>query len=182
MSEDGPLQAAELLTWLDPDFLYQVPASLAVLVQGVRLTSRAVEGQHEPTAQRLAQRLLVDEGAEFADHLGVTAQRHVRGDPLLQNVEMERLEAEDLGLCELVEGKLREWRPAPEGQRAPERLGGSPGVTAVARPSRLLSITFGIPTSVVYREPLARNYGLCVRRHGTFTTAGHCLDHGPARR
>ena len=82
--EDRLLELAQIAPRLQPELLDERDARLAVGVQRLGLTARAIEGEHELAAQRLAQAMLADERLELAHHLGVASRRQVAFDALLQ--------------------------------------------------------------------------------------------------
>jgi hypothetical protein len=58
--------------------------------------------------------MLLDERFELRHELGVTTMFEVRLHSLLQGGEPHLLQMHDVRLGERFEGKVREWRPAPE--------------------------------------------------------------------
>ena len=72
-------------------------------------------------AGALAQRLGLDERLELGDELGVTAQRQVGVDALLDDDGSQLLEARDLRLRERLVDEVRERRSAPERERLAQR-------------------------------------------------------------
>ena len=126
--KDPSLEIPQRRRRVDAELLGQGAPGLLVGGEGLRLAVAAVEGEHELAARALAQRLARDQRLDFADGLGVAAERELGLDPLLHEGEPELLEAARLGDGEgLVE--LRERRPAPQGDGIREKLRGGPGVT-----------------------------------------------------
>src|SRR3954451_22361497 len=60
------------------------------------------------------------ERPQLADEVGRLPAAEVRRDALLDGLHAQLLEAEDLGLRELVEAVVGERRPAPQRERRPE--------------------------------------------------------------
>ena len=57
VGQDCALELLELRAWLEPELLDQGRAGISVDVQRVRLTSRAVQGEHQLATQALAERV-----------------------------------------------------------------------------------------------------------------------------
>ena len=125
LAEDRGLELAELRAGIDAELLDEGLARGAVGGERVRLAARAVEREHELRARALAQRLGLDERLELGDELGVTAEREVGVDALLDDDGSQLLEARDLRLRERLVDEVGERRPAPERERLAQRdLGG----------------------------------------------------------
>jgi hypothetical protein len=69
LREDGRLESAQLGSWLDAQFVGQQPAGPLVSVEGLALTPRAIEGQHQLTPQAFTERLIAQEHLDLADQL-----------------------------------------------------------------------------------------------------------------
>ena len=133
--EDRALEPVELLARLDAELVDQQPPPVAVDLQRLRLPPRAVEGEHELSAQALAQRVFTDERLELGDDVLVSCQREIGFDALLETHEPALLQAGDRRLRERLVGDVRKRRPSPECEgvrqrgRGPIRLAGSQLVT-----------------------------------------------------
>jgi hypothetical protein len=64
-----------------------------------------------------------DERLQFADQLGVAAEREVSLDPLFQRGQLQLVQARDLRLCERLVGEVGQGRAPPECQRPAQLLG-----------------------------------------------------------
>ena len=82
--------------------------------------------------------MLGHERLQLADQCRVPAQREVRVDPILERREPLLLEPPDLALRERLIGEVRQWWPAPQGERDTQlvtRQSRIAGLAARARPS-----------------------------------------------
>ena len=98
--EDLALETPERLARLEPELGCEVLAAVLVHLQRLRLATRPVQGQHQLTAEALAERMALDEGLQLPDQLAVAAQSEIRVDPLLERGEPKLLEPGDLRLRE----------------------------------------------------------------------------------
>ena len=108
---------------VDPELLEQGRSSLAIHLEGLGLTPRAIEREHELAAQPLAQRMLGHEGLELADEVVVAAEREVGVDPALERRDAKLLELEDRRLGERLVGEVGEGRSAPQRERLAQLVG-----------------------------------------------------------
>jgi hypothetical protein len=69
---------------------------------------------HEQRSQPLAEWVLANERLDFADELGVAAEREVGLEPPLERPEAELFKARNLGLRERLVPEVGEGRPAPK--------------------------------------------------------------------
>ncbi len=74
LPQDGSLEIAELLSGLEPELVVQPRAQATVRLERVRLSPRAVQGEHQLGVQALLIGVLDDEGLEGSDELRVPAQ------------------------------------------------------------------------------------------------------------
>ena len=111
------LQPAQLGPGLEAELLDQVPAAVAHDLERVGLAAGAVEREHQRPAQPLAQRVLGHERAQLADQVGGLPARQLGGEPLLDRLQPQLLQARDLALRELVEAVVGQRRPAPQRER-----------------------------------------------------------------
>ena len=79
--EDGHLEVAEGRAGIDAQFLGQEPTSRLEHLQGVGLTSRPVQRDHELTPEGLTEGVSVHQGLELADDLAVGAQGQLPVEP-----------------------------------------------------------------------------------------------------
>ena len=121
--EDLALEMPERLARLEPELGGEVLPAVLVRLQRLRLATRAVQRQHELTAEALAERVALDERLELADQLVVPSEREVAVDPLLEGRQAELVEPGDLRLRERLVREVGEGRPAPERERVTEPVG-----------------------------------------------------------
>ena len=133
LPEDRLLECLELAARLEPEPVGERTTRVLVARERIRLTARAVEGEHELGAQPLARRVLPDEGLELWDQGRVAAERQVGLDALFERQQPELGQPSDLGLRELLVGEVRERRTAPHVERLLEQAAGPPGVIALER-------------------------------------------------
>ena len=114
VSEDLRLHTPELGARLDSELLNESGARVLIDVEGLDLTTRAVEGEHQLTAKGFAERMLRDERFELADDVTVPAEIEVCIDPRLERHEAELVETPDLRLREVVERELGQRRATPK--------------------------------------------------------------------
>ena len=81
---------------LDGELLVECPAVAVEGGEGLRVTARAIEGEHELSVHRLAQRMPGCRRLELADHVGVTPRGEIRLDPVLDARESKLLEVRSL--------------------------------------------------------------------------------------
>ena len=117
LPEDRLLEGLELAARLEPELVGERTARVLVARERIRLTARAVEGEHELGAQPLARGVLADERLELGDQGRVAAERQIGLDALLERQQPELVEPGDLGLRELLVGEVRERRAAPHVER-----------------------------------------------------------------
>ena len=130
LAEDRGLELAELGAGVDAELLDERLARGAVGGERVGLAARAVEREHELRARALAQGLRGDERLELGDELGMTSEREISLDPLLERDGAQLLEPRDLGLGERLVEEVRERRPAPERECLAQRPLGRDRISA----------------------------------------------------
>ena len=69
---------------LDPELVDEVPTSITVRRQRLRLPIRAVQGEHELAPDSLAERVILYERLELPDEVRMTSEREVSLDSLLE--------------------------------------------------------------------------------------------------
>ena len=161
LAQDRRVHAAQERARLESQLLHEQLAALAVDLERLRLPTGAIQGEHELSAQPLAQRMEADERLELGDDLGVRADRELRLGPLLDEREVELLEARDLLPRERLVAELRQRLAAPQGERVveqsctPNRIAGARGVDQApdARRVELLGLE---PDDVAGRPRLDR--------------------------
>jgi len=114
------VQLAQLGAGIDAQFLARVAMEPPIRDQRVDPTRRPVLGQHQQAEQPLPERMIVDQPAQLADHLGVPAQLQVGRDPLFHGDQPQLV---DVGLAGLLQLRAGQHRAAPQVQRLPEQLG-----------------------------------------------------------
>ena len=141
------LELLQLLARLQAKLLRELAPGHAVGLQGVGLTCRAVEGEHQLVSQALLQRVPCDQRLELADELRVVPERQVRIDSLHKHREAHLLQPRDLGL-----GNPSYARSASAGPRhspsaslslSAARCGGAPAASAASRSKRATSNSCG---------------------------------------
>jgi hypothetical protein len=117
VSQDALLQSAELVVRLQSELARQRPAGVPVDRQRIGLAPRAVQREHQLSAEALVQRMLGDELFQLRNDRVVSTELEVGVDSPLEQLEPQLLEAEDLRPCERHVCELRKRRPAPESER-----------------------------------------------------------------
>ena len=121
------LELAQALARLDAELLDQPAAGVLVGLERLGLAVGAVEREHQLRAQVLPERVLLDQGLERRDHLGVAAERELRLDLELLGAGAQVRQARGFGLRERLVGEIRERLAAPESQPLLEPRGGPLG-------------------------------------------------------
>jgi hypothetical protein len=111
--EDLFLESLEACTRLDAD-LVEHRTDVPVDLERFGLSPRAVQRQHLLLPQPLAVRIRGDQRLQFADELGVAAEREVRLDSLLERGNSEVVEPAALDLRERLVCEFRQSRSSPE--------------------------------------------------------------------
>ena len=104
---------------LDAELVDEDSPGFLVGLKRLCLSVRAIENEHELTAQALPKRVLPDERLDLAHELGSAPELDIGLDPLLERMKAALLEARDLTLREGVVGEIGE-------RRAPPKLEGFP--------------------------------------------------------
>ena len=88
------------------------------------MPTRAVEGEHELSAEPLVERMKAHERLELADSVGLAPQGEHRLEASFERLQAEAFEARDLRLREGLVRKVGQRRATPERERlGEERLG-----------------------------------------------------------
>ncbi len=124
LAEDRLLQLPQLGAGLQAELVEERLARGAVRLQRVRLAPRAVEREHQQSAEPFPERVLDDQRLELTEHLVVAAEPELGLDPVLGRREPQLVEPRDLALDERVVAEIRERLPTPERQRLLQELGG----------------------------------------------------------
>ena len=123
LAEDGLVELPQAGSRLEPELIDEKPARLLVDGKRLRLAARAVEGEHELSAEALPQRLGRHERLQLRHQLAGAPEGEVGLDPLLQADEPEPLEPADRRLREGFVTDVGEGGPAPEREGVAERGG-----------------------------------------------------------
>ncbi len=138
LAEDRGLELLELRAGVDAELLEERLAGGSVGGERVCLAPRAVEREHQLRAGPLAHGLRGDERFELGDELGMTTEREIGLDPLLEHGGSQVLEPRDLGLGERFVQEVRERRPLPERERVAKCTLAGGRVPGVERGATLL--------------------------------------------
>ena len=111
VGQDRALELLELWARLEPEFFDEGRARIAVDVQSVRLTSRAVQREHQLTAQALAQRLTRGECLQLRHELCRLPCPQVGLDPILDRRNTQLLQPRHLRLRERLVHEVRQGGP-----------------------------------------------------------------------
>lgn len=85
------MQVPQPRTGGDAEFLVQHLIGVLVGPQGLGLTARPVQRQHEQFAQPLPQRVICHHLDQSRDHLSVRAAGHIRGEQLFTGLVVQSL-------------------------------------------------------------------------------------------
>jgi hypothetical protein len=100
------VKGSQLGARLHAYLLDERPARPAVCLERLGLTAAAVEGEHQPAVQMLAQRLFRHGRLQFGDQVGVPGEGELGVDPGLEGRPAPLLEPGDLSLRELLVGEV----------------------------------------------------------------------------
>jgi hypothetical protein len=114
LRQHGALEPLQVRARLDAELLHQHPAGRLVGRQRIGLPPAAVEGDHQLLMQPFPQRVRGGQRLKLADHLGMTAERQIGVDPVLEDTDVQLLQPRDLRLRERFIAQVGEWRAAPE--------------------------------------------------------------------
>src|SRR5439155_8660982 len=92
LPQNRALELLERRARVDAQLVDERPARILVCLERFGLSSGAVEGEHQMSAEALAQRVLADETAQLRDQLRVTTQHKVRLNPLLERGQAQVFE------------------------------------------------------------------------------------------
>ncbi len=117
MGQDRLLERPQLRSRHEPELGLERRARVPVRGERVGVPPGAVEREHLLRAQPLAQRMLRDQCVEFADELGMLAEREVGLDAILDGQRPQLLEPADLRLRPRLVPLVGEHRPSPQHKR-----------------------------------------------------------------
>jgi hypothetical protein len=137
LTQDRSLELPQRGSGLDAEFPDECLPGLPIDAEGLRLTARAVEREHQLRAEPLSARLLTNETFELDDEVVVTSARKVRIDSLLDRGETQLFEVRNLALRKRLVREVGKRRTAPERERLAEELRRRHGVAFGARTSGL---------------------------------------------
>ncbi len=115
------LEVAELGARFEPQLVAHEAAEHAERCEGVGLPTRAVEGEHELSAEAFVKRMEPYERLELADCVGLASQGDHGLEASLERLQAKTFESCDLRLCERLAREVGERRPTPELERACEQ-------------------------------------------------------------
>ena len=114
------LELAQRPPRLDPELGKERPPRGAVCLECFGLPAGAVQRQHELGAQAFPQRMPRDEPFQLGHELVVVAEGELRLDPVLEDADVQLLEALDLVLGEGLVREVRQRGSPPELECAAE--------------------------------------------------------------
>src|SRR5438309_8552305 len=114
LRQDLLLELLQRRRRVDPELVDEGVARVLVRLERLRLPACPVEGEHQLTAQTLAQRMFFDQRLQLADELAVAAEREICLNPLLETGEPQLLEPRDRPLRPRLVRELGERRSPPE--------------------------------------------------------------------
>ncbi len=167
LSEDRGLEAPQLRSRLEPELLHEGRARLAIGRQGVRLTARAVEREHELGPKTFTQGVLGDELLELGDEVGMARKGEVGFDALLECRQPKLVEPPDLVLCERFVGEVGQRWAAPHRERLAQLPGRNLELAFFERSSSLRAEALEpvhVQSTRLELEDVARRTGLELRR------------------
>jgi hypothetical protein len=106
--QDRLVKRTQRFARLEPELVYEPAAGNLVCLEGLRLTARAVQRQHQPTPRPLTQRVLCDQRFQLSHELRAGAAVEILVDSRLETGQPQILQACDLRLCESQLGKFGE--------------------------------------------------------------------------
>ena len=140
---------------LESELLRQVRADSLVGAECITLASGPVQRKHQLLSHALARGMLGREPLELADQRGVVAQLKLGIDPRLEGDEAQLFKSADLGLGEILERHLGQWRASPQGQRLAQQSRGAFGLPGGEHPPPLFQTRLehvGVELAVSDRE------------------------------
>ena len=123
LCQDGRLQSAQVGSGLDAELVGQQSAGPLVGLEGVALTPRPVQSEHQLTPQPFTERLLAQQCLDLAHQLGRLASGQIRVHPVLHQPQTQLLQATALGDARLDLAELPKRLTPPQAQRLSQRRG-----------------------------------------------------------
>ena len=108
------MQLAKGPAGLDSELVDELAASGLIRLERLRLSSGAVERQHELAAEMFTEGVLANEHVQLTHEVGVEAGSEVSLDALLQTGQPKLVEPFDLDLREALECELGQRRTPPQ--------------------------------------------------------------------
>ncbi len=90
------MQALEPVGGIDPEVLGEDGPGAPERAEGLGLPARTIEREHQVPPQPFAQRVFPSQGVEIPDQAGVTPERKLGGELLLDGGQTQLLQARDL--------------------------------------------------------------------------------------
>ena len=131
LAKDPLVKQLEIARRIDAELLRQHGPRPLERRQGLRLSVRSVQGEHQPAPESFAQWVGLRQAFELRDHLDVAAEVEASLDLLLERLEAELLEPRDLSGQGGLAAQVGEGGAAPELECLGEDLVGDPRVGAV---------------------------------------------------
>ena len=117
LGQDPRLETTQLGSGLDADSLHQRRAGLPVGLKCLRLPAGAIQRQHPPPVQLLAQRMLGHQPVELTEHLLVKSSRQIGVDRLLGRAQAPLPQPTNLRGGERFFGDVGERLATPQRER-----------------------------------------------------------------
>ena len=114
MDQDPLLHPLDRRRRREPELLVEEDPKPLVRPEGLGVSSGSVQGQHQQLAGPFPHRVLADGRVEERDHIRCPSGCQLGRRQGLDGIEMEVLQPADVGLCELVVGKVGQRRTPPE--------------------------------------------------------------------
>jgi hypothetical protein len=137
VSENRLLQPAKLRPRLEAELVGEHAPGLLKRLQRIRLTTAAVERQHQLAPQPLPERVVCQCGAERRCELAMFAEREPDLEVLLERVDVQRLQPASLGAEPRRAGQALQRRSAPERQCRRDRVRRGGDVAIAERRARV---------------------------------------------
>ena len=114
MREYGLLNGLQFRAGVNAEIAIEDGAGTEVDVEGLGLSSGAIQGDHQPGLKRLAKRHLVDDPAQVGDDIDVSPGRQLGVDPTFERERPELVEPGPLAAHRIGGGEIGQRGPAPE--------------------------------------------------------------------
>ncbi len=163
LAKDLAVELLERPARLDPQLVDEQPPARVERLQRISLTAGSVERQHQLRTQALAQRVCAQERLDHRDHLVMPLELELGLDEILGRGQAELFEPPRLVLGEELQLRVRECRPAPEGERLAQKPGafdresGAGGVRQALEPAQVELL--GLEVEHVARRPRQQHIG-----------------------